>query len=121
MTARSVFLDNMLFAYDAEIGRFTSATALSEETLTLEEVRRRGMLMSVYEVVTVAGIPYVHVEARDMLYRLGNAKAQLSADAFYEHERRGTEIAYPHGEAFRVAVAKELGRQGRARDDDRGR
>ncbi len=118
---RSLFLDNMPFAYDAEAGLFVSSTALSDERLSLEEVRRRGMQVSLYEVVTVAGIPYVYVEGRDTLYRLGNGNVQLSGAAFYDHERRGTKIACPHGEAFRTAVAKEITKHAPTRDDDRGR
>lgn len=103
-----VFLDNMPFSYDAVEGVFKSSSALSDEHLTLQEVRRRGMIMSLYEVAAYDGVPYVYVPDRGMLYRLGNPGIQLSEDAFEIEERGGPRERFPHGEAFRALVEREM-------------
>lgn len=104
---RQVFLDNMPFSYDAAEGVFKSSSALSDERLTLQEVRRRGMIISLYEVATYDGVPYVYVPGSRMFYRLGNPGVQLSEDELELEERGGPRQVFPHGNAFRELVKKE--------------
>lgn len=118
----SVYLDNMPFAYDAQQGVFISSMALSNERLSLEDVRRRGMILSLLEIVTVDGVPFIYLEDRDRLYRLGNRKVEMTGDEFYERERGSSiAVAYPHGEAFRAVVEKELAYSVRCREEELGR
>lgn len=118
----SIYLDNVLHAYDAHEGVFVPSTALTTECLSLLDVRRRGMIVSMLEVVTVDGVPYIHVEERDRLYRLGNRKEQITGDEFYAGERGSRfKVEYPYGEAFRAVVERELGHQDRSVEEDRGR
>lgn len=117
-----VYLDNMPFAYDVQQGVFISSTALSNERLSLEDVRRRGMILSLLEVVTVDGVPFIYLEERDRLYRLGNRKVEMTGDEFYERERGSSiKVAYPYGEAFRAVVEKELDNSVRCREEEKGR
>lgn len=118
----SVYLDNMLFAYDARQGVFVSSTALSNERLSFEDIRRRGMILSLLEVVTVDGVPYVYLEERDRLYRLGNSKVEMSGEEFHARERGSSiKVGYPYGAGFRALVEKELADGQRPRDEERCR
>lgn len=101
----TLFLDNVQFRYDAEKGLFCCLSWASED-VTLEEVRRRGMTLSLYEVTVVRGIPYLFDERTDILYRLGNVNERLTGDEFEMEDRQGT-VSYPYGEAFRDVVRKE--------------
>lgn len=123
MKQRAVlFLDNMMFRYDVEKGRFASLSLASED-VTLEDVRTRGMTISFYEVVVVRGIPYLYEEKADTLYRLGNVKERMSGAEFEYEYLRGM-ASYPYGEEFRKVVKREkeyvAGRQVAQRQDDRG-
>jgi hypothetical protein len=102
---RVLFLDNLMFRYDVEKGLFASLSLASED-VTLEDVRRRGMTLSLYEVVVVRGIPYLYEEKADTLYRLGNVKERMSGAEFELEELRGM-ASYPFGEEFRKVVARE--------------
>ena len=100
-----LFLDNVMFAYDVEKGLF-SCLSLASEDMTLEEVRRRGVTMSLYEVVVVRGIPYLYEEKADTFFRLGNVKERMSGEEFELQDLQGR-VSYPCGEAFRKVVARE--------------
>lgn len=117
----TLFLDNVLFRYDAEKGLF-SCLSLASEDVTLEEVRRRGMTLSFYEVTVVRGIPYLYEEKADTFYRLGNVKDRMSGAEFELEDLRGV-ISYPYGEEFRKVVAREkeymLGKRCAQRQVDR--
>ena len=103
-TGKVLFLDNMQFRYDVEKGLFASLSLASED-VTLEDVRKRGMTLSIYEVV-VRGIPYLYEEKGDTLYRLGNVKERMSGAEFEMEDMRGM-ASYPYGEEFRKVVARE--------------
>lgn len=114
----TVFLDNVQFRYDAEKGLFC-CLSLASEDVTLEDVRRRGMTLSLYEVTVVRGVPYLYDEKADTLYRLGNVNERLTGDEFEMEDRRGM-VSYPYGDAFRTVVLREkenaAGRQHAERD-----
>lgn len=105
LTGKVLFLDNMQFRYDVEKGLFASLSLASED-VTLEDVRKRGMTLSIYEVVVVRGIPYLYEEKGDTLYRLGNVKERMSGAEFEMEDMRGM-AGYPYGEEFRKVVARE--------------
>ncbi len=100
-----LFLDNMMFAYNVEKGLFSSLSMASDD-VSLEEVRRRGMTLSLYEVVVVRGIPYLYEEKTDTLYRLGNARERMSGEEFELEDMRGM-ARYPFGDEFRKVVERE--------------
>ncbi len=116
-----LFLDNMMFRYDVEKGLFASLSLASDD-VTLEDARKRGMTLSLYEVVVVRGIPYLYEEKADTLYRLGNVKEWMSGAEFELEELRGM-ASYPYGEDFRNVVAREkeyvVGRRDTLQDQDR--
>ena len=101
----TVFLDNIQFRYDPERGLF-SCLSIASWDMTLEEVRRKGVTVSFYEVTVVRGIPYLFDEKADTFYRLGNSNVRMSGDDFYLEELRGM-VSYPDGEEFRKVVARE--------------
>ncbi|HEX2842061.1 hypothetical protein [Hyphomicrobium sp.] len=74
--------------------------------MTLEEARRKGMTLSLYEVVVVGGVPYLYEEKRDTLYRLGNVNERMTGAEFERQDLQGR-ASYPYGEAFRAVVQKE--------------
>jgi len=101
----TVFLDNIQFRYDPERGLF-SCLSIGSWDMTLEEVRRKGVTVSFYEVTVVRGIPYLFDEKADTFYRLGNSNVRISGDDFYLEDLRGM-VSYPDGEEFRKVVARE--------------
>lgn len=119
---QQVFLDNMQFWYDERAGVLVPGSALSDERLSVLEVRERGMIVSMLEVVAVDDVPYVYVEDDDRLYRVGNSKVTMTGDEFYERELGATtKIAYLHGAAFRALMEKEMQYRDRRRGEDRAR
>lgn len=120
-TRQVLFLDNMMFAYDVEKGLF-ACLSLAGNDVTLEEVRRKGMTLSLYEVVVVRGIPYFYEEKADTFYRLGNVKERMSGAEFELEDLRGM-ASYPYGDEFRKVVAREkeysVGTRDAQRQEDR--
>lgn len=118
---RHVFLDNMPFWYDWDLEVFIPSSVLTEERLTIQEVRRRGMVMCVHQVATYDGVPYVFVPEGRMLYRLGHPGIQVSEDEWEIEERGGPRERVPYGEAFRALWRKEMGVVERQQDAEKDR
>lgn len=115
-----IFLDNMPFTYEPLTGSFLSRSLACEESLKLEEVRRRNMVMSHWEVATVDGVPFLYNGDRDTFYRLGNSQVQMTGEEVERKERQGL-VAYPWGDAFRKIVQQERVWAERQRDEDMDR
>ena len=88
--------------------------------MTLEDVRRRGMIMSLLQVVEVRGVPYLYEEKADTFYRLGNTKVRMTGDEFYRQDLQGR-VSYPYGDGFRALIARERDYTAGLQRDDRDR
>ena len=115
-----IYLDNMPFIYEPLSGLFKTMSMAFGDNLRLEDIRRRGMVMSQWEMASVDGVPYLYNEERDTFYRLGNSEVRLSSDEYERKDRQGL-VEYPWGEPFRKVVERERRWAAQQQDCERDR